>query len=137
MDIKTIAKNIRKYREEKGYTKKELAEKIGRSYITVRRYETGSVKPSAYTLTIIARVLGINMSDILSIKGDNDMDFKKNLVEYLFYYNHTVGSIIDIEEDINDLCEYLHDYENEDFDFQAWIKDNGLEQAYEEYVKCT
>lgn len=65
------------------------------------------------------------------------MDFKKKLVEYLFYYNHTVASIIDIEEDINNLCAFLHEYENEDFDFQTWIKDNGLEQTYEEYIKCT
>ena len=65
------------------------------------------------------------------------MDFKDKLIEYLFYYNHTVTSIIDIEEDINNLCAFLHEYENEDFDFQAWIKDNGLEQTYEEYIKCT
>lgn len=65
MDIKTIARNIRKYRVEKGYTQKELAEKIGRANITVRRYEIGSVKPSSYTLVVIAKVLGIGMSDIL------------------------------------------------------------------------
>ena len=43
--------------------------------------------------------------------------------------------INDIEEDINNLCEYLPEYENSDFDFQEWIKDNGLEEAYKEYIK--
>ena len=41
------------------------------------------------------------------------------------------------KKDINNLCAFLHEYENEDFDFQTWIKDNGLEQTYEEYIKCT
>ena len=34
-------------------------------------------------------------------------------------------------------CTWYTYNENEDFDFQAWIKDNGLEQTYEEYIKCT
>ncbi len=63
------------------------------------------------------------------------MDFKDKLIEYLFYYNHTVSSIIDIEEDINNLCDYLPEYESSDFVFQEWIKDNGLEEAYKEYIK--
>ena len=63
------------------------------------------------------------------------MDFKDKLIEYLFYYNHTVSSMIDIEEDINNLCEYLHEYENSDFDFENWIKDNELEEEYKEYRK--
>lgn len=63
------------------------------------------------------------------------MDFKDKLIEYLFYYNHTVSSMIDIEEDINNLCEYLPEYENSDFDFKSWIKDNDLEEEYKEYRK--
>ena len=63
------------------------------------------------------------------------MDFKDKLIEYLFYYNHTVSSMVDIEEDISNLCEYLPEYESSDFDFQEWIKDNGLEEAYKEYIK--
>ena len=63
------------------------------------------------------------------------MDFKDKLIEYLFYYNYTVSSIIDIEEDINNLCDYLPEYESSDFVFQEWIKDNGLEEAYKEYIK--
>ena len=65
MDINTIAKNIRKYRIEKGYTQKELAEMIGRATITVSKYELGYTTPSPYSITVIAKVLGIGMSDIL------------------------------------------------------------------------
>ncbi len=63
------------------------------------------------------------------------MDFKEMMIQYLFYYNHTVCGNIDIEEDINNLCEYLPEYENSDFDFENWIKDNCLEEEYKEYRK--
>ena len=65
MDINTIAKNIRKYRIEKGYTQKELAEMIGRATITVSKYELGYTRPSPYSITVIAKVLGVNRADIL------------------------------------------------------------------------
>lgn len=65
MDIKATAKNIKKYRMENGYTQKQLAEKIGKAHITVKRYESGHLSPSPYAAVIIARVLGVSMMDIL------------------------------------------------------------------------
>lgn len=61
------------------------------------------------------------------------MEFKEKLIQYLFYYNHTVCGNIDIEEDVTNLCEYIHEYEN--MNFENWIKDNGLEAEYKEYRK--
>ena len=61
------------------------------------------------------------------------MDFKEMMIQYLFYYNHTVSSMVDIEEDISNLCEYLSEYENPDF--ESWIKDNNLEEEYKIYRK--
>ena len=63
------------------------------------------------------------------------MDFKEMMIEYLFYFNHTVQPTLDIEEDISNLCEYLPEYENSDFDFKSWIKDNCLEEEYKAYRK--
>ena len=60
------------------------------------------------------------------------MNFKR-IVQYLFFYNHTVSPSIDIEEDIVDLYEYALEFENSDFEY--WLKDNGLEEAYEEFIK--
>ena len=60
------------------------------------------------------------------------MDFKR-IAQYLFYYNHTVCSVIDIEEDILNLYEYMAEFEN--LDFNSWLKDNDLEEAYKEYRK--
>ena len=61
------------------------------------------------------------------------MDFKR-IAQYLFYYNHTVSSVIDIEEDILNLYEYMLEFEN--LDFEYWLKDNFLEEEYEEFIKC-
>ena len=63
------------------------------------------------------------------------MDFNEMMIQYLFYYSHTVSSMVDIEEDISNLCEYLPEYENPDFDFESWIKDNNLEEEYKIYRK--
>ena len=60
------------------------------------------------------------------------MDFKR-IAKYLFFYNHTVGGSIDIEEEIMDLYEYMLEFEN--LDFEYWLKDNDLEEAYEEFIK--
>lgn len=61
------------------------------------------------------------------------MDFKI-MAQYLFFYNHTVSSTIDIEEDILNLYEYMLEFEN--LDFEYWLKDNFLEEEYEEFIKC-
>ena len=65
MRAKNIGENIKKYREEKGYTKKQLAELVGISYNTIRTYECGSSNPSPYSLSIIAIALGVSVQDIL------------------------------------------------------------------------
>ena len=58
------------------------------------------------------------------------MDFKR-IAQYLFYYNHTVCSVIDIEEDILNLYEYMTAFET--LDFNSWLKDNDLEEEYNTY----
>ena len=61
----TIGSNIKKYREEKRYTRKEFAKLIDRSYNTLRCYECDMSTPSSYALLKIATVLDISILDIL------------------------------------------------------------------------
>ena len=65
MRAKNIGENIKKYREEKGYTRKQFAELIDRSYNTLRNYECGNMVPSSYALTVMAITLGVSVQDIL------------------------------------------------------------------------
>ena len=61
----TIGNNIKKYREANGYTRKEFAKLIDRSYNTLRCYECDMSTPSSYALLKMAIVLDISMLDIL------------------------------------------------------------------------
>ena len=61
----TIGSNIKKYREANGYTRKEFAELIDRSYNTLRCYECDIETPSPYVLLKMATVLDISILDIL------------------------------------------------------------------------
>ena len=61
----TVGNNIKKYREANGYTRKEFAKLIDRSYNTLRCYECDMSTPSSYALLKMAIVLDISMLDIL------------------------------------------------------------------------
>ena len=61
----TVGNNIKKYRETNGYTRKEFAELIDRSYNTLRCYECDMSTPSSYALLKMAIVLDISILDIL------------------------------------------------------------------------
>ena len=61
----TVGNNIKKYREVNGYTRKEFAELIGRTYNTLRCYECDIETPSPYVLLKMATVLDISIVDIL------------------------------------------------------------------------
>ena len=61
----TIGSNIKKYREEKRYTRKEFAKLIDRSYNTLSCYERDIETPSSYALLKMATVLDISILDIL------------------------------------------------------------------------
>ena len=61
----TVGNNIKKYREEKGYTRKQFAELIDKTYNTLRNYECGNIVPSPYALTVMAITLEISVQDIL------------------------------------------------------------------------
>ena len=51
---------------EKGKTNKWLAEKLGKSDVTVSRWVTNEVQPSMETLLEIARLLDIDVRELLN-----------------------------------------------------------------------
>lgn len=64
--LKQVGKKIKKYREQKGYTQEELAEKIGVTPTYIGFIEQGLRNPSLKTADKIARVLGVKLSNITS-----------------------------------------------------------------------
>ena len=64
-----LGEKIKKFRKQKGYTQKQLAEKAGISRTALIRYENGDMSPSIQILQQIAAALNIPVSDIFPGTG--------------------------------------------------------------------
>lgn len=64
-----IGENIKKYRKEKGLTQKELADKIGKGFSTVQKYELNISQPPIDVLNRIADTLDIDVSKLFYIEN--------------------------------------------------------------------
>lgn len=58
-----IGKKIKKYRKEAGLTQKQLAEKIGRKEITIRKYESGEREPRISIINDICEALNLPIDE--------------------------------------------------------------------------
>lgn len=94
-----VARDIKRYREERKLTQYELAEKAGIGIASLQRYERGETTPNVNALSKIAKALDLKLSDFLEISG-KDMAKKANIKEskisllYAFLAN-------EYKEDIN------------------------------------
>ena len=75
-----IGARIRKIREDRGYSQKELAELIGVSNSRVSNWEQGINRPDADILVDLCKTLNVSPSELLDVhlKDDelNDMERK-------------------------------------------------------------
>lgn len=75
-----IGSRIRKYREEKGISQKELAQMLGIKNSRVSNWEQGLNRPDADILADICRVLQVSPSELLGVQlvdGElNDLERK-------------------------------------------------------------
>ncbi|MGL5153119.1 MAG: helix-turn-helix domain-containing protein [Clostridium sp.] len=61
-----IGVKIAKYRKSNGLTQKQLSSLIGKSEITVRKYENGDVQPPLNVIDKIAEALGVNTQELMT-----------------------------------------------------------------------
>ena len=61
-----LASNIRIQRKKAGLTQIELAEKLGVSIATLRRWEAGETAPTGTRIIELANLLGISPDDIIA-----------------------------------------------------------------------
>lgn len=66
-----FSKNLKYYRLKNGMSMKELASLVGVSSMTISYYESGERKPSMDTMKVIAKVLGVKVTDFLSNRNEN------------------------------------------------------------------
>lgn len=68
MKYRKTENKVRYYRRIKDMTQKELAEKVGCSYVTINNIELNKVEPTAYTAGLISKALGISFEELFIIK---------------------------------------------------------------------
>lgn len=67
-----VGKRIQMLRKAKGWTQKELAERLELATGTVQQYELGKRSPSVETLQSIAKLLGVSIDDLTSTSEFDD-----------------------------------------------------------------
>ncbi|MFL0195312.1 helix-turn-helix domain-containing protein [Clostridium sp. WILCCON 0269] len=60
-----IGENIKKYRKLKRLTQKQLAENIGKSEITVRKYENNDTNPPLDAIDKMAKALNVSVTELI------------------------------------------------------------------------
>ncbi len=75
-----VGENIKIYRERKNYTQKELAEKIGKTWEMVSRYERGESSPFLQ-LDNLAKALDVDPRDLLRDSSSSD-NYSANKVPF-------------------------------------------------------
>lgn len=63
-----IPERLVEIREANGYTRKKLAEELGRPYATITKYETGEREPGHAYIIEIAKKFGVTTDYILGIE---------------------------------------------------------------------
>ncbi len=77
-----IAKKIKRIREAKGLTAKEVISAVGMGAAMYSRIETGKTEPSITTLEKIAKALGVGLSDFFAPDATTEINsFDGSLME--------------------------------------------------------
>ena len=84
-----IGLRIRKFREEKNISQKELAQRIGVSNSRVSNWEQGINRPDVDFLASICKALNVSPSELLDIRLSDDElnDNERQII--MSYRNHT------------------------------------------------
>lgn len=85
-------------RKQKGFTQKELAEKLMVTDKAISRWETGKGLPDTSLLKPLGDVLGVSVTELLSGKRIEEVDIKEQadsiIGESLNYSKHMLASVI-------------------------------------------
>ena len=76
---KTPGQRIAQFRKERGYTQKELAERIGILHSLVSDYERSRLRMNDEMVTRFALALEVTSDEILGIKKENHKNIKPSL----------------------------------------------------------
>ena len=98
MDKNATGRFIAELRKQKGFTQKELAEKLMVTNKAISRWETGKGLPDTSLLKPLGDVLGVSVTELLSGKKIEEVDMKERadniILEALNYSKRMLASVI-------------------------------------------
>ncbi|SDM71826.1 helix-turn-helix domain-containing protein [Sediminibacillus halophilus] len=100
MNYEQLAYNLKYYREQSGWTQKQLSEKMNVSRSVVTKWENGTVLPDLKSIIKLSRIFDISVDLIVGI----DTPREDVLKEFNRLYNST-GEAID--EETLEIFDYL------------------------------
>lgn len=77
--MSNLGSNIKKYRELKGLTQKQLAEAVGKTKNVISNWENGLNKPDADTIEVLLYILEVDANTLLS--WDNPEQIKNDAAD--------------------------------------------------------
>ena len=100
MDKNITGRFIAELRKQKGFTQKELAEKLIVTDKAISRWETGKGLPDTSLLKPLGDVLGVSVTELLSGKKIEEVDMKEQadniILEALNYSKRMLASVISV-----------------------------------------
>lgn len=111
MKFNSLGKNIQKYRKKLGLTQKELAEKLMKSEISIRKYESGNINIPPSTLFNLCQIFNINLGELLGddirLYIENNKKYEKDLLEITF--TQTMGIVKEQRNTLSNLESDFHE----------------------------
>ena len=83
---KNISKNIKKYRENAGFSQRELAQQLGITPSRISNWEQGANCPTIDILFEVCRVLHVSINDIYGVYPDSEMLLSYNEQQHIHKY---------------------------------------------------
>lgn len=100
MDAKTTGRFIAELRKQKGYTQKELAEKIMVTDKAISRWETGKGLPDTSLLKPLGDILGVSVGELLSGKIIEEAEMKDQtdriILDSLKYSSRMLANMVNL-----------------------------------------
>lgn len=100
MDANTTGRFIAELRKQKGYTQKELAEKLMVTDKAISRWETGKGLPDTSLLKPLGDILGVSVGELLSGKIIEEAQMKeqtdKIILDSLKYSSRMFANMINL-----------------------------------------
>lgn len=90
-----LAANLRLLRKKAGFTQIQVAEKLGVSIATLRRWESGETAPTGTRIVELANLLGVSPDEIIK---END-NYQMNKASLLFPHHESSNGMLVFEGD--------------------------------------